>query len=200
MGGYSDLHTHLFGGSEPATVADEPPVSATGRWYVAHPARDAGQRPDRRRLRSGGSTTVCHASADAGKPGGSSHPDWRCSLRRDVQGPAAHPPRWPLPGAKLRRIGISVEPMNQESPREPRRVGIMATSLDAAPTELTPAMGWRGRYKDIAPTELGAAWVLGRHRAGGTTAKSYQPTPGLALGDVRTTLARRSCTALARAV
>ena len=56
--------------------------------------------------------------------------------------------------SQLRGSGILVERMSQESRREPYRGGIMAAKLYAAPKELTPAVGRRGGYKDIAPTEL----------------------------------------------
>jgi hypothetical protein len=55
----------------------------------------------------------------------------------------------------LRRSGIFVEPINQETPFEPQRGGIKAARPYAAPTELHPTKGRRWGYKDIAPTELG---------------------------------------------
>ena len=43
---------------------------------------------------------------------------------------------------------------------EPQRGGIVAAKVYAAPTELAAPVGWLGRYKDIAPTELCVPWFV----------------------------------------
>jgi hypothetical protein len=55
--------------------------------------------------------------------------------------------------------------MNDKTPSEPRKGGIMTAKAYAAPTELTLVIGWAGLYKDIAPSELGAAGTRCWHKS-----------------------------------